>query len=473
MSRKAVSTCAAGIVLVSSAALGTGPAHADRPPPIDDGRRPVSAPPAPPEKTELKPPCNESTPTDAGPTVPVAQRDLDFQDAWQFTRGQGQLVAVIDTGVARHTRLPGLIAGGDYVGTSDGTEDCDIHGTIVAGIIGASAVADQGFSGVAPDAQIMSIRQSSDKYQVAGRSSQQKEGETADGYGDINTLASAIVWAADRNASVVNISLVSCKAGPIDDRGLGAALRYAVEEKNVVVVAAAGNSDRCEAGNPDLVDPLQPDADPWDRVTTVVSPARYDSLVLTVGSVDPNGSPSKFTVPGPWVDVAAPGEAIVSLDPSSQGLANRRRTTQAETPFDGTSFAAPYVSGTVALVRARYPQLTAKQVMDRIEATAHAPAEGWNPYVGHGIIDPYAAVTADVSPNGFVQATPRATPLPLPAEAAAAQHGPRNVALIGTGIIAGLLALGVLASFPIRRRLQFPAGTTPSTAAGDSGIAPS
>ena len=85
---------------------------------------------------------------------------------WQLTRGAGQRVAVIDTGVSRHRRLPDVVPGGDYVSTGDGTQDCDAHGTLVAGIIAATADSD-GFSGVAPDVTLISIRQSSAKFAPA------------------------------------------------------------------------------------------------------------------------------------------------------------------------------------------------------------------------------------------------------------------------------------------------------------------
>src|SRR6185312_7493543 len=100
-----------------------------------------------------------------------------------------------DTGVARHRLLPHLIGGGDYVFTGDGTDDCDGHGTIVAGIIGAAkTVSGSGqFSGVAPDATIIGIRQSSVKFAPAGRS--------APGFGDVETLASAVRTAADMGAT--------------------------------------------------------------------------------------------------------------------------------------------------------------------------------------------------------------------------------------------------------------------------------
>ena len=110
-----------------------------------------------------------------------------------------------------------------------------------------------------------------------------------------------------------------------------------------------------------------------------VSPAWYDDYVLTVGSVGPSGAPSQFSLAGPWVDVAAPGEEIVSLDPDGEGLVDTLPAVGEAMPISGTSYAAPVVSGVAALVRARSPYLTARQVMQRIEGTAHRPAAGWDP----------------------------------------------------------------------------------------------
>ena len=147
-------------------------------------------------------------------------------------------------------------------------------------------------------------------------------------------------------------------ASALDDRALGAALAYAVDVKNAVVVAAAGNT-----GGAGQCPPQRPDAN-WQTVTVVVSPAWYDDYVLTVGSVNADGMPSAFTLAGPWVDVAATGEAVTSLGSE---------------PVSGTSYAAPLVSGVAALIRARFPALTARQVMRRIESTAHHPPAGWDP----------------------------------------------------------------------------------------------
>ncbi|GAA5081734.1 type VII secretion-associated serine protease mycosin [Nocardia iowensis] len=455
---------AAAVALGVSAALGLGldhgVAYADRPPPVNPGLLPPGDPAVPPDKTEQKSntACVSTQQGGEGPAIPPPQRALDLPRAWEFSRGAGQVIAVIDTGVSPHPRLPDLEAGGDYVAEGgDGTSDCDAHGTVVAGIVAAKPVEGQGFSGVAPDARVISIRQTSKMFQMAGRSREQRPEDQPDGYGNIDALASAVRRAADRGATVINISLVLCISGSYNpaDGPLGAALRYATLERNAVVVVAAGNKEQgCQAGNPGI-DPLKPNDDLWKNLTTNVTPARYDDYVLTVGSIDRNGQPSAFSVPGPWLGVAAPGEDIVSLDARGTGTINGFVNQQnGVTPLKGTSFAAPYVAGVVALVRARFPELSALEVIKRIEATAHAPAEGWNPYVGYGAVDPVAALTNEIAPTlpPKQPTSPHSMQLAVPAPPVPPDHRARNIALIGSGTVALLLILGMLASFPIRRR---------------------
>ncbi|MET9488706.1 type VII secretion-associated serine protease mycosin [Nocardia sp. NPDC006630] len=464
-------TVAATAALASALSFGIGiapeaaqanpiAAQTDRPPAIDPGLLPPGGPAAPPGKTEhpANSPCISTQAGGDGPTIPPTQRALDLEHAWQFSRGAGQLVAVIDTGVSPHPRLPGLIPGGDYVANSgDGTEDCDAHGTIVAGLIAASQVGGQGFSGVAPDARIMTIRQTSAMYQAEGAGRDKGPDDMPDGYGKISALASAVRRAADAGARVINISLVACPTSRPESAemgALGAAVRYAAVEKDVVIVTSAGNTDSCKASNPGF-DPLHPNEDLWDHVNSYVAPAWWDDYVLSVGSIDAFGQPSKFTVPGPWVGVAAPGEDVISLDPRNTGLTTAKVTNQGQVNrYSGTSFAAPYVSGIAALLRSRFPNLPAHEIIERIEATAHAPGEGWNPYVGYGAVDPVAALTAEI-PNELPPKQPGAAKdqqLAIPAPKPAPDNTARNVALIGTGIVGALLVLGFLASFPLRRR---------------------
>ena len=95
---------------------------------------------------------------------------------------------------------------------------------------------------------------------------------------------------------------------------------------------------------------------------------------------------------------SAPGESIVSLHPGNDGPVNAFPKTGGLQAIFGTSYATPVVSGIAALVRSRFPHLSARQVMQRIEATAHHPPGGWNPYVGSGVVDAVAAVS-DVPPQ--------------------------------------------------------------------------
>jgi membrane-anchored mycosin MYCP len=417
------------------------PARAVSPPPIDDSRLPQSAPASPPQATVQREIC--AIPSLDRKADATQLSGLDLQQVWKLTRGLGQRVAVIDTGVAPHPRLPQLRPGGDYVSIGDGTQDCDGHGTAVAGIIAATEDyhhAD-GFSGVAPKASLISIRQSSIRFGAAADSA-------ASGFGDVDTMARAVRTAADLGASVINISSVACSPADtaLDDGALGAALSYAVDTKNVVVVAAAGNtgSGHC---------PPQQAGATWESATVVVSPAWYDDYVLTVGSVNTRGEPSSFSLAGPWVDVAAPGEEVISLSSSGNGLANVFVAKHGSTPLSGTSYAAPVVSGLVALVRSRFPTWTARQVMQRIKATAHHPAGGWDPRVGAGMVDFLAAVSTDSPTVQAPSATRTSAPVAKPVFSPAPDHRARDTAFSGAAVCGGLLAV-TLCGCALRTRLR-------------------
>ncbi|MGX9790059.1 type VII secretion-associated serine protease mycosin [Mycobacterium sp. MMS18-G62] len=447
--------CAAAFL--ATAPLYTAPeALGVTPPPVDNAALPKPAPPSPPQPTEQQEHCVVFQPATA-PLNPRQLKGLDLQRLWRLTRGAGQTVAVIDTGVSRHRLLPHLVPGGDYVHTGDGTDDCDGHGTVVAGIIGASPDDDNSptFSGIAPDSTIIGIRQSSNMFREAGDLS-------GSGYGDVDTLAMAVRTAADMGATVINVSSVACLPADanLDDRALGAALAYAVDVKNVVVVTAAGNvggPGQCSGQNPPL-DPARPGQPDWGDVKVVVTPAWYDDYVLTVGSVAPDGTPSRFSLAGPWVDVAAPGEGIVSLDPDGEGLIDELPTSGDPRPISGTSYAAPVVSAIAALVRARSPELTARQVMERIEQTAHRPPAGWDPVVGHGIVDALAAVSgaAASAPTADESRTrPVSGPAVTPADGRARQVALRGAA-IGVAITATIVTLTASAARLRRSRDAVP-----------------
>ncbi|MGV9614063.1 type VII secretion-associated serine protease mycosin [Nocardia xishanensis] len=426
------------------------------PPVIDPGALVTDAPVAPPIPSEQRLLCSQPIWTGPAPVgIPAVQKILRLEHAWQFSRGEGQTVAVIDTGVSPHPRLS-VQPGGDYVSDSDGTADCDGHGTLVAGIIAARPAPDgsDGFSGVAPDASILTIRQTSLAYQAKNSyRSDDTSGMSAGGYGTVDTLASAVVHAVDRGATVINLSAVSCRPAGTDavDGALGAALRYAYD-RNVVVVAAAGNLQQqgaCKSQNGTAG---------WDAVSTIATPAWFAPYVLSVASVEPDGSPSAFTLYGPWVSVAAPGSNLMSLDsnPGGTGLVNG--TPQADgqvAPVNGTSFATAYVSGLVALVRARFPELSAQQVMDRIIRTAHAPGSGHDARIGAGLIDPVAALTAVVPPASDGDPA-QGIPIAGPTSPAFVSPWPRRIGIAGAVSCLTLLAIVLVMSMPFRREQRKP-----------------
>ncbi|MFD4354872.1 type VII secretion-associated serine protease mycosin [Nocardia sp. NPDC058519] len=431
------------------------PAGAIAPPKIDPGAlgaaQALSGRPAPLEPTEQRELCAEPVLRGSPPSEPpISQRVLDLPAAWQFSRGAGQKVAVIDTGVNRHPRLPALQPGGDYVSDTDGTVDCDGHGTLVAGIIAARPSPDDAFVGVAPDAEILSIRQLSLAYEPKDRKGEKPPGELrSDGYGSVLTLAAAVVRAVDMGATVINISEVACTPAGSDtaDATLGAAVAYAYE-RNVVVVAAAGNvetSGSCQTQN---------EGNGWSAVNTVPTPAWFTPYVLSVGSVDADGTPSALSLHGPWIGAAAIGRNIVSLDskPGGTGLVDGVQTSEGTQPVDGTSFAAPYVAGLAALIRSRYPELNAAQVIDRITRTAHAPGRGRDDAIGAGLIDPLAALTdtlpaAAIGVNADGPHTIAAPVSPTPTD-----PRPRQVAVIGSLTLLAALGIGAALGFPFRSR---------------------
>ena len=425
------------VLLLVALSAGVSPAHAVAPPPIDDSLLPDPALPTPPQRTVQRETC--AVPS-LGPGAGGQLDGLDLQRVWQLTRGSGQRVAIIDTGVSPHPRLPETAAGGDYVFTGDGRQDCDGHGTAVAGIIAAAPDPHQsrGFSGVAPGVRLISIRQASTKFGAVSDPS-------AIGFGDVDTMAKAVRTAADLGASVINISSVACAPveSGLDDRALGAALAYAVDVKNAVVVAAAGNTGgpgQCTAHRPEKA----PEKD-GDTATIAVSPAWYDDYVLTVGSVNEHGSPSTFTLPGPWLDVAAPGEAVVSVSLSGDGTMNALGKKGDSAPLEGTSYAAPVVSGLAALVRSRFPTLTPRQVMRRIEATAHHPPGGWDPFVGNGVVDILAAVSTDAPESPAPERRSAAVPITPPPSAPAPPDGSARVtAFAGAAVCLAGLAVALI-----------------------------
>lgn len=452
-------------IAVLAALLTSAPALAITPPTIDPTVPPPSGAPGPVAAMEQRGDCASSglmPGSDLGAAT-AGQRMLDLPTAWQFSRGEGQTVAVIDTGVRPGPRLGAVDPGGDYIGTTDGLTDCDGHGTLVAGIV-AGQPGDDGFSGVAPAARLLSLRTASATIspRLGG-----DDPRTTRVITDITALARAIVHAADLGARVITISTTTCLPADrnVDQTALGAALRYAAVEKDALIVAAAGDAgqtgsvggggEACES-NP-LTDLSRPqDPRNWAGVTSLSVPSWWHPYVLSVASLSSSGRPSGFTMAGPWVGVAAPGEDIVSVSNREDGgLANALPGNQGRlVPLSGTGYAAGYVAGVAALVRGRYPDLNAMQVAHRIVSTAHNSARAPSDLVGAGTIDPVAALTWELPPVADPAASPakKISPPPPPQPE---DPAPRIVAFAGTALLAGLVvAVATGAAAAARRRKE-------------------
>lgn len=296
--------------------------------------------------------CAVATRAPAGPQ-PSAQYSEYRTRLHSFATGAGVKVAVIDTGVAAHPQLH-VSPGADFVTPEepDPLRDCDLHGTVVAGVIAGREL------GVAPDAEIYSIRQTSSHYRAPAAESSEAE---RTGSGTLASLAAAIEDAVNADAKVINVSVVSCvpqdAAARVDRAGVDAALRRA-EEAGAVVVAASGNA---MAGGCEKDD--------------VVFPAEAET-VLAVGALATPHDLAEYSIAAP---LNAEGSVPLALEPGG-GWA----TGKGDATFQGTSFAAPLVSGTLALLVQRYPGDSPAQLRQRIIDSAEP---------GHGVVDPLTAVT--------------------------------------------------------------------------------
>jgi membrane-anchored mycosin MYCP len=136
------------------------------------------------------------------------------------------------------------------------------------------------------------------------------------------------------------------------------------------------------------------------------------------------------------------------------GLANALPNAQGQLyPLNSSSFAAAYVAGVAALVRSRFPELTARQVVDRLTAGAHGAARAPSNLTGAGLVDAVAALTWDVSAAGDRGAPPpESTPIAAPPQAPPPDHTPRTIAFAGAGVLA-LIAV-VTAAFAAHRRKE-------------------
>lgn len=355
--------------------------------------------------------------------TPWPLQRLNPSAAWPLSRGTGVIVAVIDSGVSdTHPRLQGqVLVGKDFLGSGKGTCDESGHGTVVAGIIAGRDTVNEAqgapFYGVAPGAKILPIRvlpnvDKTDDPALPGR------------------IADAIRWAVKHDARVINLSLTT---PPTQD--LADAVAYA-ESRDVVVVAAAGNEGGTAYGQ------------------SALYPAAYPG-VLAVAGVDQKDNHVSTSNSGTDIAISAPGVYIEGPAPRGGGYVVFKG--------GGTSFAAAYVSGVAALVRAYYPSLDAAGVVRRIRMSADPAPYMSDGQFGDGVVNPYWAVAVQLDVGGDAMTSrPPLPPLALEVDPmATAKRAAVWIAPGGAAVAACLLLAAALGRR--RRRADAPLPAAPAT----------
>ncbi|MEV4178360.1 S8 family serine peptidase [Nonomuraea sp. NPDC049709] len=279
---------------------------------------------------------------------------LRLPEAWRSSRGEGVLVAVLDTGVnGHHPDLAGaVVQGPDLTGAGRGL--WGPHGTAMASLIAGRGHGDGhrgGVLGVAPAARVLSVRvtlENGDPLRQKHRS----------GWGD--ALAKGIRYAADRGADVISMSLGGGSGAWEGSASEEEAVQYAIG-KGAVLVASSGNDGA--AGNRKNF------------------PAAYPG-VIAVGAVDRRMKVAGFSNRQDYLSVVAPGAEIVTADGDASYVVG-----------DGTSSAAAMVAGVAALIRSAHPDLSPYHVRMAIELGARRrPEDGYSPAYGHGVVDALLAL---------------------------------------------------------------------------------
>lgn len=131
---------------------------------------------------------------------------------------------------------------------------------------------------------------------------------------------------------------------------------------------------------------------------TIASPAWFQDYVLAVGALTPGSRARRVQLARAVGRSGGARREDHLTQPQRPRPDQRLQGDKGLTPINGTSFATPFVSGVVALVRARFPWMSAGEVMERIKRTARTPEAGPNLATGYGIVDPVAALTYQLPP---------------------------------------------------------------------------
>ncbi|SDD16715.1 Subtilase family protein [Auraticoccus monumenti] len=353
---------------------------------------------------------------------------LQPQRAHELATGRGVRIAVIDTGVDNR-RMPvfgkASVSVVNYAGYEQKVDagsdlrDCQ-HGTQVTSLIVGGPTDGTNFIGMAPGATVIAMRSLESGPAAPDQSTPQEPQPIA-------PVVEAVRAATAEEVDIINISQSSTYDADYAD-----AVADAIDA-GIVVVAAAGN------GGGGAADPPYPAAFPG---------------VVAVGATGPNDVAPDWSQSHEElrVTVSAPGVKVLSANPAIDGESSW-------SSVDGTSFAAPLVTGVVALMLEREPDLTPGQVTRRLRRTADpTPRTAPDRQTGWGVVNPLAAVTDVVSSE-----TPAPGPVasPTPAEdyrdRPPVDHSQRDTALaVAGGAVAVVLVAAVLAaSLPAGRRRRW------------------
>ncbi|MCK2213588.1 S8 family serine peptidase [Actinomadura sp. ATCC 31491] len=361
---------------------------------------------------------------DVGAVARAGQWQLDalrLPEAWRRSRGEGVLVAVLDTGVnARHPDLAGaVVQGPDLTGARPGTGLWGHHGTAMASLIAGRGHGEghlDGVLGVAPAAGVLSVRVTLENGDPL------RERQPPDGH---DALAQGIRYAADHGAGVISMSLGGGSGAWEGSAAEEEAVQYALG-KGVVLVASSGN-----------------DGDAGNRKNF---PAAYPG-VIAVGAVDRRLQVARFSNRQDYLSVVAPGTEIVTADGADSYVVG-----------DGTSSAAAMVAGIAALVRSARPGLSPHEVRTAIEqGTRKRPAGGYSHSYGHGVANALLALRAadGLGPPAVPPSRPGPYFGPGPGPGAPASR---------TAVVVGMLALMAVMSARVvlgQRRRKRGEGDSP------------